>query len=201
MTFDPKSYFTKCHYKCTPEDQLLFDAWTKDLPKRTDDLPYHSGADFVNKARMALAISEANTVFEIGTNLCHSASVWLGLGVEKLTTMDAFMNPLREQAITLLEKDHRFNFIRCDSKGYFGEDFPSYDLLFVDGNHDFEWVCKDIDLAERLGIKWIFLDDFCPHHGPDVIRAIEHKGLMPVAIFPTACLCLRGEDWIKRRPE
>lgn len=63
-----------------------------------------------------------------------------------------------------------------------------YDFAFIDGNHSFVSVCKDIG---RVNAPLLAIHDT---YIRDVMRAIEHTGLKTVETFNTACrlmLCSR----------
>ena len=52
-----------------------------------------------------------------------------------------------------------------------------FDLAFIDGNHAYEYVTKDIAFARSLGIRWLIVDDLNSADGSDVARAVQEAGL------------------------
>jgi hypothetical protein len=57
------------------------------------------------------------------------------------------------------------------------------DLVFIDGNHDYEWVKHDTDLALRLGAKIIVWHDYGTE--PGVTRAVDELGEGVVRVLGT----------------
>jgi hypothetical protein len=50
-----------------------------------------------------------------------------------------------------------------------------FDLAFIDGNHEVDWVRSDLALVAGLGIPWILLDDWWPFYGPGVQAAVRER--------------------------
>lgn len=58
----------------------------------------------------------------------------------------------------------------ADSTKYPGED--AYDLVFIDGNHDYDYVKNDYYLAQKIATKVIVFHDYY-NGNPDVDRFID----------------------------
>lgn len=202
MSFDPHDHFFKASYWCTEEDDRLFREWTATLPKRPDDMPYHCGPDAVNKFRIALKLTGAKSVIEIGFNLGHSAMLWLGLGVKTLVSIETSTHPLIFEAaktvrITAGELG-RFVLLNRQQPNWVDLMGEGADLIFIDGAHDLESVSADIELGRRIECPFFLFDDFDRHHGPGVQDAIARHELMLLALFPNMALCCESTGWEKR---
>jgi hypothetical protein len=201
MSFDPNDWFFQSSYLCSAGDAELFAKWTASLPKRTEDIPYHCGPDAVSKLAAALKLTEAKSVLEVGFNLGHSSMIWLNLGVERLTSLDVSEHPKVTEAANVVaqqahQMDRKFTFSYNDTELSLPK--GAFDLIFIDGDHGYEAVCRDVELGLSLNIPWFLFDDFDPHHGPGVQPAIAHYKLKLVALFPNVALCVPSDGLAKR---
>jgi hypothetical protein len=201
-----EEYQMECAFLTTKEDFEIFYRWTDCLARRENDgTDYHSGPHSLKYFRMCYELARPKRVLEIGFNLGHSAAIWLNLGVEFVTSFDSVLTDKMHRSIDAMEKQFpaRFAFGKCTSRSM--EDFGAArlgkpDFMFIDGCHDFDWVCDDIAFGLKGGIDTFFLDDYDSHHGPGVIEAVRHHKLVPLAIFGTMALCVT-RDGMERRPD
>lgn len=171
----------------SPEDTDIFNHCTAGLPTRLGNLgtgldkdgvpiPYSCGAHSVKALREIINIINPASILEIGFNIGHSASLWLHLSKAKLVSVDiSCKQETMDASFTLRSRyPDRFFFLIGDSKKLkLNEpDWPNYDLIFIDGGHEFDDVTADIETAIRLGIPYIAFDDILPQYG-DVQKAIN----------------------------
>lgn len=190
MTDYERHLFRTIHWS-TAEDNALFREFTRYLPKRGPGMPYHSGPQNISRFADMISVMDPSLVVEIGFNLGHSAAIMLGLGVEKVISIQPAMNEKTEQAIDALASVYgdRFRFVLSDSTGS-ATFIPQPDILFIDGDHSYGWVMKDIAFGRELRAHAFFLDDYDSHHGPGVIKAVEDSNLVVRALFGTMALCV-----------
>lgn len=183
----------------TKADEILFERWTGDLPKRADVTPFHSGPHSIRQFRAALAVvgrTNGFNVLEVGFCLGHSARIFFGLGVDTVTSIDNSQRSQTMLGAQIVKASHpaSFEFIHGDAikdpepltlhlKG------RRFQLMFVDGNHNLDGVQADIALGLALKVQHFLFDDFYPHWGPGVLPAIEAAKLVPLASFGTMMLC------------
>jgi len=187
----------------THADTAFFEKWTRDLPKRLDTTPFHSGAHSVRQFRAALNIVGRDSFFnvlEVGFCLGHSARIFLGLGADTVTSIDNSQRQQTKEAAAIIRGTHKdaFEFILADSIKdpeliYLHLKGRRFDLMFVDGNHNLDGVTADIALGTRLKVPFFLFDDFYPHWGPGVLPAIEAANLIPLATLGTMMLCATPE--------
>ena len=131
-----------------------------------------------------LARSKPQRILEIGTHLGHSACLFLSLSEATVISIDIGTHWVeweygyedwevpkaeggggQKDVVETLQRlfPNRFLFIKADSTRSTGIisialNTP-YDLAFIDGNHDLDYVERDIETALVLGIPYILLDD------------------------------------------
>lgn len=189
MTTYEKNLFETVHWS-RKIDFDAFEAMTDFLPKRNQTTPYHSGPHSLARFKMMYDLLRPQRVVEIGFNLGHSAVIWLELGVKKVVSIQPSTGPKTAKAVHAIMQrfPERFCYAQTDSVAWKEID-PAPDLLFVDGCHDYDWVCRDIELGLRSGVRNFFMDDYDSHHGPGVIQAVHDKKLVVKALFGTMAWC------------
>lgn len=185
----PSKYWEDALFECSSEDHRFFNEWTAHLPVREETTPYHSGPHSIKSLRAACLIVRPEKVLEIGFCLGHSASMFLNLGVEKVVSTD---NSDRIQTMVAVEKmitqfGSRFQFWPRSQSHFINGQF---DMIFIDGGHDFEDVNEDINFAKVHEIPYLLFDDFFPKWGPGTQPAIAAHKLVPIALLGNMCLCV-----------
>lgn len=149
----------------------------------------------IEMIKEVIEISKPKEILEIGTHLGHSGCLWLSLSEANLTSVDIGTNwveldysyldwgiPSRNGGLKEVERvltnlfPNRYELIIGDSTKQETIDLfkdKKYDLIFVDGNHAYEYVKKDIETAISLNIPYIHLDDFTGEEAPCRIAAKE----------------------------
>lgn len=180
-------YIKKC-LEYTPEDAALFDKATGHLPKRQNTTPYHSGPHSVKHFRTALRFVDTYRyakVLEIGFCLGHSASLFVALGAELVTTTDISARPQTLEAIELIDRE-TIKFVCRDELEHMKPLKP--DLAYIDGDHSCAAIVKDTELCLRHGARYILYDDYFKQWG-DTQDALQQLNMHPLAIIGTMALC------------
>lgn len=187
----PTKYYLDSLYRCTKADHDLFRRWTDFLSRRDGDenIPYHSGAHNLQRFRMAYELLRPRSILEIGFNLGHSSVMWLELGVKKVHSMDIAKTEKAMASAAAIDMRYPNRFSISWENTRLAELKGEFDLGFIDGSHEREWVCTDIGFCLRHGIRQFFMDDYDSHHGPGVVEAVAEWGLVPRAIFGTMAWC------------
>jgi predicted O-methyltransferase YrrM len=113
----------------------------------------------------------ANRILEIGFNAGHSCLLWL-LSSSDTNVVGLDVHYPSESVNYLKEKyGDRFSFVHCDSAELSKKDFidkweNEFDLIFIDGDHSYEAVTRDLKNSLRLNPKYIVFDD---------VRHISHS--------------------------
>ena len=117
---------------------------------------------------------EVKTVFEIGTWQGFTAGAMLKKGV-KIKAIDIYkgMNITYEHGshkqadkenYGKYAKDPNYELVFCDSMKYEPNE-ERFDMVFIDGNHDYEHVKNDTELARKFNPKVIVWHDFPNEEG------------------------------------
>lgn len=123
--------------------------------------------------KKVLDVVKPSNILEVGFFRGSSSYMWLHLSNANVTSVDPLCDveyPLAprkydgapENVDKLKELfPNRFNFFQLDSKFVypFIKD-NKYDLMFIDGGHLSEAVRNDLNLAVKLKVPYILLDDF-----------------------------------------
>ncbi len=161
--------------------QKAYDAFAKCYslirPRRVLEIGTHAGGS----ALMTLAFTEATVLsVDIGETWITPARSFRNWGV---TGEEGGLDQVRE----VLQRHFpgRFDLIIGDSTASETRQaivaYPSaepFDCAFIDGNHAYDYVKKDIQFARSLGIKAFLLDDLNSADGSDVARAAREEGLV-----------------------
>jgi len=144
--------------------------------KYGNPLPYGVGPHSVDAFRKISSIVKPKSILEIGFNMGWSASLWLHFTEAKLTSVDISDKDETLFAASVLKEKHpdRFEFILSDSKDVYSKlKDKNFDMIFIDGDHTFDGVKTDMQLAKDLNIKNVVMDDWLPQYGPGVQPAAK----------------------------
>lgn len=125
--------------------------------------------------REVLEIAKPDSVLEIGFNAGGSASMFLQ--IDPTLIYHSIDIELNQESKEFLEKKYNlFKLFKYDSKFIDPVDSLSlretYDMVFIDGNHEYEMVVNDIEKSLMFEPKYILLDDF---------RHLSHKYIETIA--------------------
>lgn len=132
-----------------------------------------------------------NSLLEIGFNVGHSAVYVMSLFPDTIVdSVDINRDPRTQEGADLVKARYssRFNFYTYNTL-QLKEDIDNgsfkfqntYDLVFVDGGHEYSVAVNDIQMAKDLGVKYIVVDDT---NMDDVKRAVaDSTNLEEVAVY------------------
>ena len=159
----------------------------------------------VEMMKEVMSIANPKEILEIGTHLGHSGCLLLSFSDANLTTVDIGTNWVEmdygysdwgrpnaantglNEVVRVMKKHfgERYRFFKGSSVepetiAKFSD--RKYDLAFIDGDHSYEFVKKDIQTAIALNIPYILLDDFTGDEAPCRVAAKE-LGLVQIKEF------------------
>jgi hypothetical protein len=159
----------------------------------------------IEMMKEVMETTKPKEILEIGTHLGHSGCLLLCFSNANLTTVDIGTNWVEmdygysdwwtpsgpntglNEVVRIMKKHFggRYRFIRGSSilpetVAKFSD--RKYGLAFIDGDHSYEFVKKDIENAIVLNIPYILLDDFTGDEAPCRIAAKE-LGLVQIKEF------------------
>lgn len=137
-----------------------------------------------------IRIAEPKNILEIGFFNGASAFMWLYLSKANLTSVDPLAGrdhqPGRTDVIAAAFPG-RFTFykkssmdIRPDLQG------KKFELAFIDGAHEHEFVRNDLNLALEMDIPYVLVDDFCTSVLDVYLNEFQDKFLQPIRIYHRA---------------
>ena len=112
------------------------------------------------------------SIFEIGTWTGFTTLLmWLVPGIKKVKTIDINKNiktDYKHLSHLLREKEFYGQYLKntpvelefCDSREYKLKNKEQYDMVFIDGNHEYEYVKSDTELALKFQPKIIVWHDY-----------------------------------------
>ena len=141
-------------------------------------------------------LSKPKKILETGCHVGTSSLLMLSLSMAHVTSTDIGMNWITErrsfkdwgipdedgtglckvEEVLLKHFPDRFRLIIGDSTSWQFYEFiknEKFDLILIDGNHDFQYVKRDIELAIKLNIPYILLDDYNVRY--DVVKIEKDK--------------------------
>jgi hypothetical protein len=172
----------------TPEEWALFTHVSSFLPNRDGvngdhldkfgvEIPYSSGPHIIPIFKEVLEIVNPKSIFEIGFNYGISSSFWLELSEANVLSCDISFKDETIEAAKKLEDKYKGRFAyqnRLDSLPFLIEFKKNrHDLIFIDGNHDEEYVTADIKFAKGWNIPYMLFDDIYFRFGPGVVASIN----------------------------
>lgn len=175
-------------------DKLRFDVWTAGLPAYPENWPYGCGPHSVASMEMLVNVMHPLALLEIGLNLGRSSAIWLNLDIPRVASVDINKSDIVREAGTVLKTKfpRQFDFMLVDAgmrDSAVQARWSVFDMVFIDGGHDFADVQADIALARAMSIRRMVFDDYHPHWGPGVMQAVADAKLKIHAIFGTMAYC------------
>jgi SAM-dependent methyltransferase len=128
-------------------------------------------------------------IAEIGFNAGHSCETFLeSLDHVKVTSFDIGSHSYTNVGVEFMQKKYldRFEFIKGNSnhtvKAYAESSGKKFDLIYIDGCHDFNCALNDIYNCQRLAhentIVWI--DDYAPYGVKGIVDYCVEQGLIKI---------------------
>lgn len=163
-------------------DWLPDDGGTGHMP------PSEAVIDFWKKAKDKTNFKK---VIEIGFNAGHSSCILLELFDDvEILSFDIGQFEITHTNGKLVKEKYvdRFNLKIKDSLKITPEEINGYDIMFIDGGHDYEIVSKDIDLFMKSDINYVILDDlnhpgvskaYSELDGLDTILKYKYRAVLP----------------------
>lgn len=151
-------------------------------------VPYSCGPHSIGGFDVWRRLEQPLHVLEIGFNRGFSAAIMLGIHIEKVTSCEARRSDqVSNDAKAVSDAyPHRFQLINEPSGSFV---IPaSCDAAFIDGQHDFDSIVRDIQFCRQSGkIRTFLFDDIFPIHG-DTMEAIKECGLIVHCIVGNFCI-------------
>ncbi len=181
--------------------------WQEQMAHGPTNHYYHALKHMVEDLKKVHTIDR---VFEIGTGWGISGSVFVEAGIKELVTIDPNMDkPYVRQSVREIESKRRpeqtviyfpkkSSEIMFDPAAYKDQVFAqqTFDLVFIDGRHDYDSAKRDLELAAKLirpggiiicddythpkngaeyGVKQA-ADEYVANAGPEVSQLIDNTG-------------------------
>ncbi len=134
-------------------------------------------------------LPQVKTIAEIGFNGGHSCETFMKTSDQiEVTSFDINMHPYVRVGVEFMRKKYpnRFEFIPGDSaitvKRYAERTSKKFDLIFIDGCHQFDHAVNDIyncrKLAHQNTVVWI--DDYAPYGVQGAVDHCVQQGLIKI---------------------
>lgn len=136
-------------------------------------------------------VGQCDNWLEIGTHKGESTSLVASSGqVKNIVTIDV----KDYEKIDLFDEFYNIEFMLGSSDDLVNEfEDESFDMIYIDGDHTYDQVCKDIDnyLPKVKNGGFIGGHDYHPDAWPDVVRAVNERFEHPTMTFQDC-------SWVKR---
>jgi hypothetical protein len=163
--------------------------WPTDEIKNTFNIKWHPyiGGEYVKFWEEVYNLTKFKNLFEIGFNAGHTSNYLLENYDVNITSVDIAVEPYISLCADLLKNKfkNRFNFIKTQSqkikpKKYFNK----FDIIYIDGCHEYECIKSDLQLSIQMGIKNIIFDDVQFETTKKVINEFKKKfGLIEIISY------------------
>ena len=149
-------------------------------PILTNDVNLNSAIDMVKDV---VARTNPSNILEIGFNRGSSSLLFLYLSNANVTSIDIVNKPDSVKYLTSTF-NNRFSFVLGNSFYLDMKSLGTFDLVFIDGDHEYNSIINDIDQSLKVKPKFILFDDYeHPDHGVDTKKAIR---LYPKLVFESS---------------
>lgn len=152
-------------------------------------------------------IVEPNNILETGFFCGMSSFLWLYHSKANVTSIDPMVDTPSEKYLKNINQEHliedatpkfnglntikktfgcRFNFIQKYSSDVFKNnllDGQKFDLFFIDGDHWEDGIRTDLQIALKLKIPWILLDDFNRDVEKVFLNEFQKYYLYPIRVY------------------
>lgn len=126
-----------------------------------------------NMIKDVVSRTNPTNILEIGFNRGSSSLLFLYLSDAKVTSIDIVDKPESVNYLTKTFKD-RFSFVLGNSFELDMKSLGTFDLVFIDGDHEYNSVIRDLDQSLKVKPKYILFDDYeHPAHGVDIKKVIR----------------------------
>jgi len=118
------------------------------------------------------------SLFEIGFNAGHTSHLLLDMYGVNITSVDKVDTDYTLECSRLLKEKYvdKFNFLHSESNKINYKLYKNkFDLIFIDGCHEFNCVVNDILLASKMEIKYIVFDDTQFNTVTNAIHSFKNK--------------------------
>jgi cephalosporin hydroxylase len=149
-------------------------------PTLSNDVNLASAIDMIKDV---LARTQPSNILEIGFNRGSSSLLFLYLSTANVTSIDIVNKP---ESVKYLSDTfiNRFSFVLGNSLYLDMKSLDNFDLVFIDGDHEYNSIVNDIEQSLKVNPKFILFDDY-EHvtHGVDTKKAIS---LFPKLVFESS---------------
>jgi hypothetical protein len=144
-------------------------------------------------------ITKFKRVMEIGFNVGHSSYLILDSFEDVYVHSFDICKFDRQLTIETSNKfknyfKERFDFTECDSKKLSIDDLKKYefDFVFIDGDHSYDGVKNDYEIAKSLGVEYCLIDDYNEDF-PGILKFIEDVDANIVKVYNIDSMNKLGE--------
>jgi SAM-dependent methyltransferase len=149
-------------------------------PVLTNDVNLASAIDMVKDV---VSRTNPSNILEIGFNRGSSSLLFLYLSSANVTSIDIVNKPESVKYLTNTFTN-RFSFVLGNSFYLDMKSLGTFDLVFIDGDHEYNSIVNDIEQSLKVNPKFILFDDYeHPAHGVDTKKAIS---LYPKLVFESS---------------
>jgi predicted O-methyltransferase YrrM len=154
--------------------------WPTDEIKNTYSIKWHPliAGEYVKFWEEVYSITKFKNLFEIGFNAGHTSHHLLKNYNVTVTSVDIAVEPYTSLCANLLKNKfkNRFTFIKSQSQKIIPKKyFNKFDIVYIDGCHDYECIKSDLQLSIKMGIDYIVFDDIQFESTQNVILEFKEK--------------------------
>jgi len=134
-----------------------------ELPKA--EIGHLTLSQYENLKKHIIPLYNVKEVLETGFNMGHSSLLWLTVFPQaNITSIDIGGHEAIEIGLKYIKNTtlaNRFTYIKKSSEFVYEEiKNIKYDFMFLDGDHSFRGCTLDLELADKLKIPYVLVDDY-----------------------------------------